>query len=104
MKNVLLTLVSLAALGTPAPAQDSTDASGATTTTTESTNTSTTKSVPASQTTTTTTTKKAAPVAIQKTTTTRHRSKPAISVRPVSVNRNTVITPNGTSSTTTVSH
>lgn len=101
MRNAILTLVSLVALGAPALAQDSTDGSGATTTT-ESTNTSTTAPAPVK--TTTTTTRKPAPVAVHKTTTTRHTSKSGISIKPVSVNRNTVITPNGASSTTTVSH
>jgi hypothetical protein len=104
MRNAILTLVSLVALSAPALAQDSTDATGGNTTTTESTNTSTTSTVPATQKTTTTTTRKAAPVAVQKTTTVHHSTRSGISVRPVSVNRNTVVTPNGSSSTTTVSH
>jgi hypothetical protein len=104
MRKAILTLVSLVALGAPALAQESTDAAGGSTTTTESTNTSTTSTVPATQKTTTTTTRKAAPVAAQKTTTVRHTSRSGISVRPVSVNRNTVVTPTGASTTTTVSH
>ncbi len=100
MRNAILTLVSLVTMTAPALAQDSTDTSGATTTT-ESTNTSTT--APTTQK-TTTTTRKAAPVAVNHTTTTRHTTKSGISIKPVSVNRNTVITPNGASSTTTVNH
>ncbi len=100
MRNAILTLVSLVTLSAPALAQDSTDASGSTTTT-ESTNTQIT--APTTQK-TTTTTRKAAPVAVNKTTTTRHTRKSGIAIKPVRVNRNTVITPNGASSTTTVSH
>jgi len=100
MRKAILTLVSLVAVSAPALAQDSTDASG-TTTTSESTNT--TSTAPTTQK-TTTTTHKAAPVAVHKTTTTRHATRTGVSIRPVRVNRNTVVTPNGSSSTTTVSH
>jgi len=100
MRKAILTLVSLVTLTAPALAQDSTDASGSTTTT-ESTNT--TATAPTTQK-TTTTTRKAAPVAVQRTTTTHHATRTGVSIRPVSVNRNTVVTPNGATSTTTVSH
>ncbi len=100
MRNAILTLVSLVTLSAPALAQESTDSSGATTTT-ESTNTTT--SAPVTQK-TTTTTRKPAPVVHHTTTTTNHTARSGVSIRPVSVNRNTVITPNGASSTTTVSH
>ncbi|CAN5631144.1 hypothetical protein BH10CYA1_BH10CYA1_44980 [soil metagenome] len=100
MRNAILTLVSLVTLSAPALAQDSTDTSGATTTT-QSTNT--TSTAPTTEK-TTTTTRKPAPVAVHHTTTTRHRTRTGVAIRPVRVHRNTVVTPNGSASTTTISH
>jgi hypothetical protein len=102
MKNSILTLVSVLALGTPALAQTDMDTTGGATTMTQSSQT--TKVDPAVTQKTTTTTKKPAPVAVQSTTTTHHRTSTGVSVRPTNVVRNTTITPNSASSTTTVQH